>query len=118
MVSVFIEGVPANLRIAKAVCEDNRDRDASYIFFGFQIRIKAREKLILYRASIEHAIDRALSEDEWRSVMWNHTGRITDVERDRIVFEDSEETKMLDEYWDMRLCAIKDTMDFLNSECK
>ncbi len=118
MVSVFIEGTPANLRIAKAICADNRDRDASYLFFGFQIRLKAKDKLILYRASIERAIERALSEDEWRSVMWNHTGRITGIERDKIVFEDSEETKMLDEYWDRRLNAIKDTMDFLNSECK
>jgi len=107
MVSVFIEGVPMNLRIAKAVCEDNRDRNASYIRFGFQIRIKASEKLVLNRASLERAIERALTDDEWLSVTWNHTGRITKLERCEIIFEDSEESEMLDAYWDMRLSALK-----------
>ena len=96
-----------NLRIAKAVCEDNRDRNASYIRFGFQIRIKASEKLVLNRASLERAIERALTDDEWLSVTWNHTGRITKLERCEIIFEDSEESEMLDAYWDMRLSALK-----------
>ncbi|MCW7073367.1 MAG: hypothetical protein OCU20_05715 [Methanophagales archaeon] len=116
MVSVFIEGVPMNLRIAKAVCEDNRDRNASYIRFGLQIRIKASEKLVLNRASLERAIERALTDDEWASVAWNHTGRITKLERGEIIFEDSEESEMLDAYWDMRLSALKE--GFLNNNDK
>ncbi len=110
MVSIFIEGVPLNLRIAKAVCEDNRERNACYNHFGLQIRIRAVEKLVLNRASLERAIERALTDEEWWSVAWNHTGRITRMEREEIIFEDSEESEMLDSYWDkrLRLCGIGD----------
>ena len=116
MVSVFLEGIPLNLRIAKAVCEDNRDRNASYTWFGLQIRIRASEKLVLNRASLERAIERALTDDEWLSAAWNHTGRITKFEREEMIFEDSEESEMLDSYWDTRLSALKGA--FLNDDDK
>jgi hypothetical protein len=46
MVSVFIEAVPANLSIAKAVCDYNRSRGnhADYTAFGMQIRILKNQK--------------------------------------------------------------------------
>lgn len=107
MVSVFIEAVPANLLIAKAVCAYNRGNHANYIAFGMLIRIRGDKKLVLKRAVIEEAIGRELTENEWQSVTWNHIGGISKLEQEEIVFEDSEESKVLDAYWDKRLERLK-----------
>ena len=107
MVSVFIEAVPANLLIAKAVCDDNKNNNADYSDFGMQIRIRADKKLVLKRALVEHAIGRGLTETEWQSVTLNHIGAISKFEQNEIVFVDSEESRVLDEYWDKRLKNLK-----------
>ncbi len=109
MVSVFIEAVPANLSIAKAVCDYNRSRGnhADYTAFGMQIRIRGDKKLVLKRAIIEEAIDRELTENEWQSVSWNYVGTITRSGQSELIFEDSEESKILDAYWDKRLERLK-----------
>ena len=107
MVSVFIEAVPVNLLIAKAVCEDNRDNHADYTPFGMLIRIRGDKKLVLKRAIIEEAIGRELTENEWQSVTWNHTGTITKLDQNELVFEDSAESEIIDAYWDKRLQSYK-----------
>ena len=105
MVSVFIEAVPANLLIAKAVCDYNRSRGnhANYTAFGMQIRIRGAKKLVLKRAIVEEAIGRELTENEWQSVSWNYVGTITRSGQSEFIFEDSEESEILDAYWDKRL---------------
>ena len=109
MVSVFIEAVPANLSIAKAVCDYNRSRGnhADYTAFGMQIRIRGDKKLVLKRAIVEEAIGRELTENEWQSVSWNYVGTITRSGQSELIFEDSEESKILDAYWDKRLKSFK-----------
>ena len=107
MVSVFIEAVPANMRIAKAVCEDNKNNNADYVHFGMQIRIRGGKKLVLKRAIIEAAIGRELTENEWQSVTWNHIGTITKSEQNELIFEDSAESEVIDAYWDKRLESYK-----------
>lgn len=109
MVSVFIEAVPANLSIAKAICDYNRSRGnhADYTAFGMQIRIRGDKKLVLKRAIVEEAIGRELTENEWQSVSWNYVGTITKSGQSELIFEDSEESKILDAYWDKRLERYK-----------
>ncbi len=109
MVSVFIEAVPANLSIAKAVCDYNRSRGnhADYTAFGMQIRIRGDKKLVLKRAIVEEAIGRELTENEWQSVSWNYVGTITRSGQSELIFEDTEESKILDAYWDKRLESLK-----------
>jgi len=107
MVSVFIEAVPANVLIAKAVCEDNRGNNANYTCFGMLIRIRGDKKLVLKRENIEQAIGRKLTENEWQSVTWNHTGTITKSEQNEIVFADSAESKVMDAYWDKQMKRFK-----------
>ncbi len=107
MVSVFIEAVPANVLIAKAVCSDNSDSNGSYVNFGPQIRLRADKKLVLNRETIERAISRRLTENEWQSVTLNHTGAITKLGHSEIIFEDSEESEFIDAYWDKRLEQLK-----------
>jgi hypothetical protein len=113
MVSVFIEAVPANVLIAKAVCEDNRGgNNANYTCFGMQIRIRGDKKLVLKREIIEQAIGRGLTENEWQSVTWNYIGTITKSEQNEIVFEDSAESEIMDAYWDKRLESFKKESSF------
>lgn len=109
MVSVFIEAVPANLSIAKAICDYNRSRGnhADYTAFGMQIRIRGDKKLVLKRAIVEEAIGRELTENEWQSVSWNYVGTITKSGQSELIFEDSEESEILDAYWDKQLERYK-----------
>ena len=107
MVSFFLEAVPANVLIARAICSDNVANNASYISFGALIRIRGDNRLVLKRAIVEQAIGRALTENEWQSVTWNHIGAISKSGRTEIVFEDSEESRVLDEFWDKRLEHVK-----------
>ena len=107
MVSFFLEAVPANVLIAKAICSDNVANNASYICFGALIRIRGDKRLVLKRGIVEQAIGRALTENEWQSVTWNHIGAISKSGRTEIVFEDSEESRVLDEFWDKRLENVK-----------
>jgi hypothetical protein len=107
MVSFFLEAVPANVLIARAICSDNEDNNASYICFGALIRIRGDKRLVLKRGIVEQAIDRALTENEWQSVTWNHIGAISKFGRTEIVFENSEESRVLDEFWDKRLENVK-----------
>ena len=107
MVSVFIEAVPANVLIARAVCNDNGDSNANYTCFGMMIRIRGDKKLVLKRVIIEQAIGRGLTENEWQSVAWNYIGAISKSEQNEIVFEDSEDSKIMDEYWDKQLESVK-----------
>ncbi len=107
MVSVFIEAVPANMLVARAVCTDNEDNNADFTCFGMMIRIRGDKKLVLKRVIIEQAIGRGLTENEWQSVTWNYIGAISKLEQNEIVFEDSEESKIMDEYWDNRLESVK-----------
>jgi hypothetical protein len=110
MVSFFLEAVPANVLIARAICSDNVDNNATYICFGALIRIRGDKRLVLKRAIVEQAIGRALSENEWQSVTWNHIGAISKSGRNEIVFVDSEESRVLDEFWDKRLENVKKNM--------
>lgn len=71
------------------------------------IRIRGDKKLVLNREIIEQAIGRGLTENEWQSVMWNYIGVISKAEQNEIVFEDSEESKVMDEYWDKQLENLK-----------
>ena len=103
MVSFFLDAVPANVLIARAICSDNVDNNASYICFGALIRIRGDKRLVLKRDIVEQAIGRALTENEWQSVTWNHIGAISKFGRTEIVFENSEESRVLDEFWDKRL---------------
>jgi len=107
MVSVFIDAVPANVLIAKAVCEDNRGNNGSYVDIGALIRIKADKKLVLKRENIEQAISRGLTENEWQSVTLNHTGTITESGHSELIFEDSAESEVIDAYWDKRLAQLE-----------
>ncbi len=107
MVSVFIEAVPANLLIAKAVCNDNEVNNANFIHFGMLIRIRGDKKLVLKRVVIEEAIGRELTENEWQSVTWNYIGTITKSEQNELIFEDSAESEIMDAYWDKRLESYK-----------
>ncbi|MCW3133959.1 MAG: MmoB/DmpM family protein [Methanophagales archaeon] len=112
MVSVFIEAVPVNLLIAKAVCEDNRDNHADYTPFGMLIRIRGDKKLVLKRVVIEEAIGRELTENEWQSAAWNYIGTISKSEQNELIFEDSAESKIMDAYWDKRLESYKKKNSF------
>ena len=112
MVSVFIEAVPANVRIAKAVCEDNRGNNAHYTSFGLLIRLRGDKKLVLRRGIIEEAIGRRLTENEWQSVTWNYLGAITRSKHNEIVFEDSEESEVMDAYWDKQMERYKKKTSF------
>lgn len=103
MVSFFLEAVPANVLIARAVCNDNVDNNASYVCFGTLIRLRGDKRIVLKRAIVEEAIGRALTENEWQSVTWNHIGAISKSGRTEIVFVDTEESIVLDEFWDKRL---------------
>lgn len=103
MVSVFLEAVPANLLAARAVCNDNKDNNATYTCFGLMIRIRGDKRLVLKRGVIEEAIGRGLTENEWQSVTWIYIGAISKSEQNEVVFEDSEESKIVDRYWDDQL---------------
>ncbi|MDI6885097.1 MAG: MmoB/DmpM family protein [archaeon] len=107
MVSVFLEAVPANILVAEAVCNDNKDNNANYTCFGMMIRIRGDKRLILKRGVIEEAIGRGLTENEWQSVTWLYIGSISKCEQNEAVFEDSEESKVVDRYWDDQLESIK-----------
>ncbi|MHC1610146.1 MAG: MmoB/DmpM family protein [Candidatus Methanospirareceae archaeon] len=107
MVSVFLEAVPANMLVARAVCRDNEDNNATFVHFGMMIRIRGDKRLVLNREVIEEAIGRELTENEWQSVMWNYIGVISKSGDKEIVFEDSRESKVMDEYWDERLASLK-----------
>ncbi|RJS77841.1 hypothetical protein CW713_09900 [Methanophagales archaeon] len=112
MVSVFIEAMPTNLLIAKAICEDNRGNQADYTPFGMLIRIRGDKKLILKRGVIEEAIGRELTENEWQSATWNYIGKISKSKKNELIFEDSAESKALDAYWDKRLESYKKHSSF------
>jgi hypothetical protein len=103
MVSVFLEAVPANILVARAVCNDNKDNTAHYTCFGMMIRIRGDKRLVLKRGVIEEAIGRGLTENEWQSVTWLYIGSISKFEENEVVFEDSEESKVVDRYWDDHL---------------
>jgi len=107
MVSVFLEAVPANMLVARALCKDNEDNNATFFCFGMLIRIRGDKKLVLNREIIETALGRGLTENEWQSVTWNYIGLISKSEQNEMVFEDSEESKVLDEYWDKQLESVK-----------
>ena len=106
MVSVFLEYVPANILVARAVCNDNRDNNATYTCFGM-IRIRGDKRLVLKRGIIEAAIGRGLTENEWESVAWIYIGTIAKFEENEVVFEDSEESKSVDRFWDEKLECIR-----------
>jgi hypothetical protein len=106
MVSVLLEYVPANLLVARAVCSDNRDNHATYTCFGMMIRIRGDKRLVLRRDVIEAAIGRGLTENEWASVTWMYVGTVATFEPDVAVFEDSEESKVVDRFWDEKLERI------------
>lgn len=103
MVSVFLEAVPANILVARAVCNDNKDNNAHYTCFGMMLRIRGDKRLVLKRGIIEEAIGRGLTENEWQSVAWIYIGAISKFEENEAVFEDSEESKVADRYWDDQL---------------
>jgi hypothetical protein len=106
MVSVFLDAIPANVRAARALCRDNEDNHATFVCFGMLIRIRGDKRLVLRREVIEGAIGRELTEYEWQSIMWHHTGVIAKAEETELVFEDSEESKPVDEYWDEQLARV------------
>lgn len=106
MVSVFLEHVPANLLVARAVCTDNRDSNATYTCFGMMIRICGIHKLVLRRGIIEDAIGRGLTENEWKSVTWLYIGTISKFEENEVVFEDTDESRVVDQFWDEKLAQI------------
>ena len=107
MVSVFLDAVPANLLVARAVCGNNEANNATFFCVGMLIRIRGDKKLVLNREIIERAIGRELTENEWQSVTWNYIGVISKAAQNELVFEDSEESKVMDEYWDKRLESCK-----------
>ena len=107
MVSVFLDAVPANMLVARAVCKDNEANNATFFCVGMLIRIRGDKKLVLNREIIERAIGRKLTENEWQSVTWNYIGAISKAAENELVFEDSEESKVMDEYWDKRLESLK-----------
>jgi hypothetical protein len=107
MVSVFLDAIPANVRAARALCKENEANNATYFCAGMLIRIRGDKKLVLKREVIEEAIGRGLTENEWQSIMWNYVGVISKSVHNEIVFEDSEESKAMDEFWDKQLELIK-----------
>jgi len=115
MVSVFLEYVPANILVARAVCNDNRDNNATYICFGMMIRIWGAKKLVLKRGIIEAAIGRGLTENEWESVTWIYIGTISKFAENEVVFEDSEVSKVVDRFWDEKLERINQTGNLKHS---
>lgn len=106
MVSVFLEAIPANLRAAQALCVDNATDDATFFCFGMLIRIRGDERLVFKREVIEAAVGRGLTENEWESIMLNYLGVITKADRDVLIFENSAESKVMDEYWDKQLARL------------
>ncbi len=106
MVSVFLEAIPANLRAAQALCEANAADNATFFHVGMLIRIRGDERLIFKREVIEAAIGRALTENEWESITLNFLGEITKADRDVLIFENSAESKVMDEYWDKQLARL------------
>lgn len=107
MVSVFLAAIPANVRAAQAICEANEAHNATYISFGTLLRIRGDNKLVFDREIIERAVGRGLTEDEWRSITWNYIGAISKSDHSEIVFEDSEESNVVDEYWDKQVEGLK-----------
>jgi hypothetical protein len=107
MVSVFLDAIPANVRAAQALCGDNEENHATFFNAGMLIRIRGDKKLVLKREVIDEAIGRGLTENEWQSIMWNYIGVIAKSSHNEIVFEDSDESKVMDEYWDKQLERIK-----------
>ena len=107
MVSVFLEAIPANMRAAQALCEDNAANNATFCCFGMLIRIRGDPKLVFKRAVIEAAVGRALTENEWESITLNYLGVITQADRAILVFENSAESKVMDAYWDKQLARLK-----------
>ena len=107
MVSVFLEAIPANMRAAQALCEDNTANNATFCCFGMLIRIRGDERLVFKREVIEAAVGRGLTENEWESIMLNYLGVITQADRAVLVFENSAESKVMDAYWDKRLARLK-----------
>jgi hypothetical protein len=107
MVSVFLDAIPANVRAARALCNDNEENNAMFFCAGMLIRIRGDKKLVLKRAVIDEAIGRGLTENEWQSILWNYIGVIAKSSHNEIIFEDSEESKVMDEYWDKQLERIK-----------
>jgi hypothetical protein len=108
MVSVFLDAIPANVRAARALCRDNEDNNATFVCFGMLIRIRGDKRLVLRREVIEGAIGRGLTENEWQSIMWHYIGVISKAEENELVFEDSEESKTMDEHWDEQLERVKE----------
>ena len=100
MVSVFLEAIPVNLAIARAICNDNRANNAYFERYGMIIRIRGEGKLVVKRRIIEGVIGRELTENEWDSVAFNYIGTISKFEDDEIVFEDAEASLEKDRYWD------------------
>jgi len=100
MVSVFLEAIPVNLAIARAICNDNRANNAYFERYGMIIRIRGEGKLVVRRRIIEGVIGRELTENEWDSVTFNYIGTISKFDDDEIVFEDSEDSLEKDRYWD------------------
>lgn len=107
MVSVFLEAVPANMLAAKALCKDNEANNATFLHFGMMLRIRGDKELVLNRGVIEEAIGRGLTENEWQSVTWNYIGVISKFDQAVAVFVDSEESKVMDEYWDKQVELFK-----------
>jgi hypothetical protein len=107
MVSVFLDAIPPNVLAARALCKDNEESNATFVCFGMLIRIRGDERLVLRREVIEEAIGRGLTENEWQSIMWHYIGVISKAEETELVFEDSEESKAMDEYWDEQLERLK-----------
>ena len=107
MVSVFLDAIPPNVLAARALCKDNEESNATFVCFGMLIRIRGDKRLVLKRGIIEEAIGRGLTENEWQSIMWHYIGVIAKAEEHELVFEDSEESKAMDAYWDEQLERIK-----------
>ena len=60
MVSVFLEAIPVNLAIARAICNDNRANNAYFERYGMIIRIRGEGKLVVKRRIIEGVIGLSL----------------------------------------------------------
>jgi hypothetical protein len=107
MVSVFLDAIPANIRAARAVCKDNEAQSASYLSFGTLLRIRGEEQLVIRRETLESAVGRALTETEWESVTWHYIGVIAKRDREELIFEDSADSKAVDEFWDRQIAQLK-----------
>ena len=103
---MFLEAVPANMLAARALCRDNEASNARFIHLGMLIRIRGDEKLVVNRGIIEGAIGRGLTENEWQSITWHYIGAISKFDQDELVFVDSEESRVIDEYWDKQIELI------------